>query len=272
MLKVFLLPLLAVISGIGGFFLRRWELSTAFDSSGLATPWTPASVMLIVLSIVLALVVAFLCRKQKNELKTYGDAFFAPGNWCYLAVIAFASACLLVASLVGFRREMTLFPRNILRMLLWVLCIVAFFCVLSIALSNFRSISRKYNVTLLIPAYAFCLWLVSAYQKHAANPVVLDYVYELFAIICTLLGLYFAAAFSFAKAKVWRCAFFSLMGIYFSIVTLADNHNRATQLLYLFAILYQLATVAVLLKNAFATPPKHLKTNENNTQEVIPDE
>lgn len=272
MLKVFLLPLLAVISGIGGFFLRRWELSTAFEPNGLVTPWTPASVMLIMLSIVLALVVAFLCCKPKNELKTYGDAFFAPGNLLYLVILALASACLLVGSFVGFKSAMTSWPRNLLHLALWVLCFAAFFCVLNIALSNFRSTSRKYNVMLLIPAYAFCLWLVSAYQQHAADPVVLDYVYELFAIICTLLGLYFAAAFSFAKAKVWRCAFFSLMGIFFSIVTLADSHHRATQLLYLFAILYQLATVSVLLKNAFTTPPKHLKNNVNNTQEVIPDE
>lgn len=272
MLKVFLLPFLAVIGGVGGFFLRRWELSTAFEPSGLVTPWTPASVLLIVLSMVLALVVAFLCRKPKNELKTYGDAFFAPGNWLYLVILALASACLLVAAFVGFRSEMTAFPRNTLHLLLWMLCVIAFFCILNIALSNFRSISRKYNVTLLIPAYAFCLWLVSAYQQHAADPVVLDYVYELFAIICSLLGLYFAAAFSFAKAKVWRCAFFSLMGIYFSIVTLADSHHRATQLMYLFAILYQLATVTVLLKNTFTSPPRHLKHNVNNTQEVIPDE
>lgn len=272
MLKVFLLPLLSVIGGIGGFFLRRWELSTAFEISGLATPWAPASVTLIVLSIVLALVVALLCCRQKNDLKTYGDAFSAPSSWVYLAVIAVASACLLVAALLGLRSELTSWPRNLLRLLLWALCIVSFFCVLRIALNNFRCVSPKYNVTLLIPAYTFCLWLVLAYQQYAADPVVLDYVYELFAIICTLLGLYFAAAFSFAKAKVWRCTFFSLMGIYFSIVTLADRHDRATQLLYLFTILYLLATVTALLKNAFTIPPKRLKNNVNNTQEVIPDE
>lgn len=272
MLKVCLLPLLAVIGGIGGFFLRHWELSTAFEISGLATPWAPASVMLIVLSIILALVVAILCRKPKNELKTYGEAFFAPGNWLYLVILALASACLLVGALFGLKDEITSWSRSFLRLLLWALCLAAFFCVLNIALSNFRSVSRKYNVTLLIPAYAFCLWLVSAYQQHAADPVVLDYVYELFAIICTLLGLYFAAAFSFAKAKVWRCAFFSLMGIYFSIVTLADSHDRATQLLYLFAILYQLATVTVLLYHAFVIPPKRLDTTMNKTQEVTPDE
>lgn len=272
MLKVCLLPLLAVIGGAGGFFLRRWELSTAFETSGLVTPYAPASIALIVLSVVLALALVLLCRKPKNELKTYGDAFFAPGSWLSLAVNALASACLFVAALAGLRSELTTWPRSILRLLLWALCIAALFCVFSIALSNFRSVSRKYNVTLLIPAYMSCLWLVSAYQQHAADPVILDYVYELLAIICTLLGLYFAAAFSFARGRVWRCAIFSLLGIYFSIVTLADGHDRATQLLFLFAILYQLASVTVLLKNAFTVPPKHLDPQANHTQEVIPDE
>lgn len=272
MLNIVLLPFLAVVGGAAGFFLRRWELSTAFETTGLVTPWSPASVLLIALSIAVAVVFALLCRKPNNQLKTYDDAFFAPGNRLYLAALALASACLLVAALFGLRSEMFAWPRNFLRLALWALCIAAFFCVLSIALSNFRCTGRKYNVKLLIPAYAFCLWLVSAYQQHAADPVVLNFMYELFAIVCSLLGLYFAAAFSFAKPRVWRYAFFSLMGIYFSMVTLADIHDRAAQLLYLFAILYQLATVSVLLKNAFVTPPKHLKNTVNNTQEVIPDE
>lgn len=272
MLKSVLLPLLAVIGGLGGFFLRRWELATAFESTGLVTPWTAATVTLIVLSFALALAFILLCRKPKNELTTYNDGFSAQGSWLYLAVMALASACLLVAALLGLKAEFFSWPRSILRLLLWVLCIASFFCTLRIALNNFRRAAGKYSTALLIPAYTLCLWLVSSYQKYAADPVILDYVYELLAIICSLLGLYFTAAFSFAKPKFRLCAVFSLAGIYFSIVTLADSHDRATRLLYLFIILYQLANVTVLLKNAFTASPKHLKNTVNNTQEVIPDE
>jgi len=120
---------------------------------------------------------------------------------------------------------------------------------------------------LLVPGYTFCLWLVSAYQQYAAEPVIRVYVYELLAIICALLALYFAAAFSFAKANVRWCCLFSLLSVYFCIVSLADPHDRGSLLLLLFSILYQFAAAMVLLKNAFsggAAP----STESNNTQEV----
>lgn len=272
MLKARLLPALAVLGGIGGFFLRRRELATAFEETGLAVPFAPASLALIALSVVIVLALALLCRGAKNRPDTYGDAFFAPGGRMCLAVSILAAACLLVAALTGLRSELTAWPRSILHILLWLLCAVSFFCVAATAWSNYRAVSRKYSVSLLIPGYMACLWLVSVYQKHAADPVVLNYVYALLAIICTLLGIYFAAAFSFSKGKVWRCAFFQLAGIYFSLVTLADSHDRAIQLLYLYAVLYQLPSAAVFLKNTFCTPQKQPEPIENNTQEVTPDE
>lgn len=273
MLKVILLPLLAAAGGVGGFFLRRWELSTAFEASGLAIPWAASTLFLIAWSVAVVLALALLCRGQKNELKDYGSAFSARGNWGYLVVTAFAAACLLVAGVFGLADEMSGFDRpSLLRALLWVMCMVSFFCVLAVILNNFRAGGRKYSAALLAPAYTCCLWLVAAYQQRAADPVVLDYVYELFAIICALLGLYFTAGFSFERAKTWRCAFFSLLSVYFGIVTLADGHDRSTRLLFLFSILYQLATVTVLLYHAFAHIPRRLPDESNESQEVTPDE
>lgn len=272
MLQVVLLPLLAVAGGVGGFFLRRWELSTAFDSEGLAVLWMPATIILIVLSVILALAFALLCRGSKHELKDYGGAFSARGNWGYLVVTALAAACLLLAGVFGLVDELGGGEPHLLRLLLWAMCILSFFCVLSVILNNFRAGSRKYSLALLAPAYTCCLWLVSAYQQRSADPVVLDYVYELFAIICTLLGLYFAAGFSFERAKVWRCAFFSLLSVYFNVVTLADGHDRSTCLLFLFSILYQLAAVTVLLYHAFVKGPDPAPDESNKTQEVTPDE
>lgn len=273
MLRVLLLPLLAVAGGVGGFFLRRWELSTAFEASGLAIPGAPATVVLIVWSVVFALALALLCRGAKNELKDYGGSFSARGNWAYLVVTALAAACLLVAGFFGLTDELGgLEAPHLLRMLLWVMCILSFFCVLTVILNNFRGGGRKYSLALLVPAYTCCLWLVAAYQQRSADPVVLDYVYGLFAIICTLLGLYFTAGFSFERAKVWRCAFFCLLSVCFSIVTLADGHDRSTRLLFLFSILYQLATVSVLLYHAFVKAPEPSPDESNKTQEVTPDE
>ncbi len=272
MLQVILLPLLAAVGGVGGFFLRRWELATAFEENGLAIPRMPATIALIVLSIVLALAFALLCRGGKHELKDYRSAFSAPNNWAYLAAAAVAAAFLLVSSLLGAKTQMDSGSPGLLRLLLCAMCLVSFVCVLTVAMNNFRARSGQYSLPLLLPAYTGCLWLVTAYQQRAADPVVLDYVYELFAIVCTLLGLYFSAGFSFGRAKVWRCAFFCLLSVYFSIVTLADGHDLSTRLLFLFAALYQLANVTVLLYHSFVKAPEPSPDESNKTQEVTPDE
>lgn len=272
MLNVILLPLLAVFGGVGGFFLRRWELEAAFENNGLSILWTSPSILLVVLTVILALAFILLCQRNQHELKSYGDAFSAPNNWGYLAVTAVAAAHLLVAGVLGLKAELDSGAPRLLRLLLYGMCVVSFFCVLTIALGNFRARGRKYSLTLLLPAYTGCLWLVTAYQQRAADPVVLDYAYELFAIVCTLLGLYFAAGFSFGRGRPRLCALFCLLSVYFGIVTLADGHDQNTYLIFLFSILYQLATATVLLYRAFVKGPIPSPDESNKTQEVTPDE
>jgi len=271
MLRIILPLLLAILGGAGGHLLREWELSSAFETTGLAVPGTAPSIALIALSIIMALLFAVLCKGFSHSTETYREGFSAVGNWAYLVVCAFASACLLIAALLGFRADRFRGELNLLRMLLWLMCLVSFVCILLIALSNFSAKEQKNSLTLLAPAYACCLWLITAYQQRAADPVVLGYMYEMFAIICTLLSLYSAAGFSFGRIHPRRCAFFGLLGIYLCIVALADTHDRAMQLLFLFALLYLMASTAVLLRN-IARSPRYPLNKTNKTQEVIPDE
>ncbi len=270
MLHIILLPLLALLGGVGGFFLRRWELATAFEPSGLARPWSAATLALIGLSVVLALLILVLSGRAKRRPNTYASAFSADGNWGYLVLMALSCAHLLIAGLAGMWSELhsTIHP---LRLLLWGMCILSFFCVLYTALSNFRGTLRQRSLALLVPGYTCCLWLASAYHQQATDPVVLGYVYELLAILCTLLALYFAAGFSFTRGRVRLCAAVSLLSIYFSMVTLADGHALPYTLLFLSSAFYQLATVLVLLRCTF-TPHNTPSQDLNHTQEVTPDE
>ena len=61
---------------------------------------------------------------------------------------------------------------------------------------------------------------------------------------------------------------FSLLGIYFCLTTLADQHDLATTLLYGFAILYLLSSTVTLLYNAGR--PELLARAENDTTEERP--
>ena len=75
MLRVILLPVLAVVGGVGGFFLRRWELATAFEAeTGLAIPGAPATVALIVLSVVVAALVWTGDEREAGVARIYVDS------------------------------------------------------------------------------------------------------------------------------------------------------------------------------------------------------
>ena len=270
MRKEIVLPGFTVAAGAVGFLARHWELNTAFEpDTGLVTPGMPATYTLLGLSAAVAVVLALLCRGKHNSLKGgYDQAFQARDNTLYItgvvlsAFLLLGSAALTALALPRAYREalaalqagqtggsplLSVMPQ----FLLAVLSLIAGLCVLSTGKNNYRGEGRgKYSFTILMPAYTCCLWLIAAYQQRAADPVVLDYLYELFAIIAALLGLYFTAGFSFERPKVFRASFFSLLGVYFSLVTLADQHDLAALLRYGFVIVYLLISTHVLLYNA----------------------
>lgn len=253
MRKEIILPGIAVIGGILGSIVRRWDLATAFEpDTGLVIPHMPSTYVLLILSAAVVLVLALLCRgRHRSFPKGYDQAFCAKGNTVYITATILSAFLLLGAGVLFIWMFFTGENTMITRLLLAILCVVSFGCAIFTGKNNYNGEGKgKYSFTLLMPAYTFCMWLIAAYQARAADPVILDYLYELFAIIGALLGLYFTAGFSFERAKVFRASYFSLLGIYFSLVTLADHHDMPTILLYGFAILYLLASVMVLLSNA----------------------
>lgn len=254
MKKEILLPALAVAGGAVGFGLRRWELATAFEpDTGLPIAGMPATWALLALSAGMVLLLAILCRESCKGLsgREDGSVFRARDNTlCAVAGVLSAFLLLGAAAAIAYeflRGESRLFTRPILA----VLAVCAGVCLLLTVKSRFRGPDRpKYDFAQLLPAYMCCVWLVCAYQVRAGDPVQLDYLYELAAIIACLLGLYYAAGFSFGRGKPFQTCLFSLLGVYCSIVTLADGHDLAGSLLYGFAILYPLSAAAALLHNA----------------------
>lgn len=265
-----ILPLaLALAGGAGGFFLRRWELTAAFDASGLPIPRSVPTLLLIILSAVLAAAFLLLLRRPKYSPADYGEAFCAKSSWLYLIGMALSAAAVLFAGVLGLRYDGYC---SLLCRLTHFLCLLSFVCVPATAWSNFQDKPLRFSLTLLVPGYTLCLWLVSAYQERAADPVTLDYVYEMLAIICTLIGLYFSAGYSFARPKFRRCALFGLLGIYFTLVTLADPHTAADRLMLLFMLLYQLSHLIPLLYHGFIAYTPAPSPETNDIQEVTPDE
>lgn len=272
MRKNILLPALALLGGGVGFGLRKWQLAAGFEAdTGLAIPFAPPALALIGWSLLVAgaLIVLLADCREAPDLP---QAFDARENPLFLTACVMAAFLLLASAVadglnyVQLRQaawdSASVLPAAlpILRILL---CALGFPCALIWA----RALSRggeggRRSLALLEVCVLFCIWLLSDYQMRAADPVIADYVYEVLAIACALMGLYYVAGFSFQIGKPRRTLFFCLMGIHFSLVTLADGHSLADVARYAAAILF-LGSHAVLLLRALWGAPSALTNDES---------
>ena len=165
------------------------------------------------------------------------------------------------------------------KVLLAVLCLASAWSMLMLGKNNYRGEGQgKYSAWLLIPAYTCCMWLIVSYQEHSGDPIILDYVYQLFAVIAAVLGCYFLSGFGFGRGRPAAAAFFSAEAMYFALVTLADAHEPAFLLLYAGCFFYFAASSVALLHN-LGRPlgprmpgGRRLSTRQNTNREERPHE
>jgi len=263
MVKKLIPPLLAVAGGVVGFGLRKWELAAAFDpETGLARLGTVPTLLLILLSVgMLALLAALAAPQVKGDLRSGDELLAAPDNTLYMGsvvVISFLFAAAGVWNLLELWKAyedtvsmggsyFSLLPR--LGMV--VLSVMAAVGLLKQGRENYHgSNARHFSHIPLLPAYLCCLWLIVTYQARCGDPVILDYVWEMFAVVTGVLGTFYVAGMSFDRPKPCRAVVSALMCVYFSLMTLADDHTGPYLLLFAAIALYCLTAAVLLLFNA----------------------
>ena len=293
MRKELVLPVTAIVGGAIGFFLRRLELATAFEpDTGLPIEGMPVTWALIALSAAVAVVLLLLCLGVGKGFEGgYDQAFRARDAAPYMmgmtagAFLTAAAGVLLLLKLPRLYAEAEAgtsgFPMFSLApmVLLAVLCLCSAWSVLMLGKNNYRGEGKgKYSAWLLIPAYTCCMWLIVSYQEHSGDPIILDYVYQLFSVIAAVLGCYFLSGFGFGRSRPAAAAFFSAEAMYFALVTLADAHEPAFLLLYAGCFFYFAASSVALLYN-LGRPlgprmpgGKRLSTDEKINREERPHE
>ncbi|MCI9605954.1 MAG: hypothetical protein HFF03_04645 [Oscillospiraceae bacterium] len=253
---------LAFIGGAVGFGLRRWQLAAGFEpETGLPVPGAASAWLLVGWSVLLGAVILLLCRQEKERMP-WDRAFAGAGDKpLFLTAIVLSAFLLLVSAgaelmtllgqgetafandAVGVQVALTVLPP--LRI---ALCFGGFLCTLLWLRALKRGEDKgKESLALLELCFFFCVWLVSDYQARAVDPVVFDYVYEIFAIVFGLLGIYQITGYSFQEGKPRRSVFFCLMGAYFALVTLADRHSLTETLRYGFLVLFLTAHAWMIL-------------------------
>ena len=293
MRKELVLPVTAIVGGAIGFFLRRLELATAFEpDTGLPIEGMPVTWALIALSAAVAVVLLLLCLGVGKGFEGgYDQAFRARDAAPYMmgmtagAFLTAPAGVLLLLKLPRLYAEASLetsgFPMFSLvpMVLLSVLCLASAWSMLMLGKNNYRGEEKgRYSAWLLIPAYTCCMWLIVSYQEHSGDPIILDYVYQLFSVIAAVLGCYFLSGFGFGRSRPAAAAFFSAEAMYFALVTLADAHEPAFLLLYAGCFFYFAASSVALLYN-LGRPlgprmpgGKRLSTDEKINREERPHE
>lgn len=261
MRKNFFPLILALLAGGAGFALRRWQLSAGFEAgSGLAIPGAPSALAAMGFSLFAMALFLFLSFQEEKRLTW--DVAFAAGKQNTLAVTALVLAAMLLLASAGaeiitrsvnapvtYEGE-TAFARAAsaaLPPLRILLCVGALPCIFLWARAIFRGEGGQECLPVLEPCLIYCVWLISAYQLRAVDPVIQDYLYEVLAIVTFLLGAYFVAGHSFNNGKPRLTLLFCFAGIYFSLTTLADRHTLADIFRNLFAVFYLSVHAALIL-------------------------
>lgn len=257
------LPLiLTLLGGALGFALRKWQLAAGFEpDTRLPIPGAPSAMLLIALSVLVAAGVFLLLWPGKGSAPVDIAFSAARDNTLYLTAAILAGFLLLVST--GFElfsftavygagntedvNQVSRVASMVLPPLRILFCVAGLPCTVLWARKLYRGEDAAEQLPLLELCLLFCLWLITDYQARAADPIIMDYVYEVFAIVCSLLGLYYLAGWSFQTGKPRRTSFFCLMGTFFSMVTLADAHTWAEMARLGFAVLFLTSHAALLL-------------------------
>lgn len=233
------LPALALAGGAAGFFLRRWQLDSAYQpDTELFVHGAPATYALLGLTALLAGLLLVLLREKREGLDDFLPAFGSPSAG---QMTLFAAACilLLAAGLLGMMdgfqalrlwraspgmHQLSL-PAS--QLLTGALCVLAGFGVLCMGRMAYRGTLRE-CFPAPFPALAALVWLFSTHLKHGTEPVLMKYVFTLFAALLFTLAHYYAAGFLYGQPRPRRTAFCALMGTAVGIVSLADRPDRFT--------------------------------------------
>lgn len=276
----FLLPLSAIAFGLVGFFLRRWQLDAAFEpDTGLLISGQPASFALVAAVIAAAAVsVGLAAALFRGGVPNGYLANLAAPNLAVGLLTLLAGAVLFAGGVLGIRDFVLHMDERVIRLVLGMCMALAGVCVGLVGLlgQQRKESKGRFHGALLAPGYGACVWLVAAYQGHAANPNIMEYVFLLLGIVCAIFAAYAAASFAFETPRPILCAVCSAMGVVLLSVSAAD-YPWGMDLLtilgfgaYLLAQLICLAACRVKPPRLEKwTPPPSAEEPKNNEQEQV---
>ena len=213
-------------AGCAAGLLRAFEWRWAWDTEKwLMTPWHTLSITLLVFSLAVAVLTWLTLRDEPKKTFAPSAEDFARFKSLFLvdavAVLALLVSAWLDSSVYFFPQSTGDQAAGVSQLIFAILSVLAAVCVLVVSQASARGIlSRAYAIYSLVPVFWGCFWLLRNISSYAINPVPLSFLYEMLAIVFTLLAMYSSAGFFFYRANRRRTQLYGRLGIFFCLVTL----------------------------------------------------
>ena len=101
---------------------------------------------------------------------------------------------------------------------------------------------------------AFLVWLVTAYQRHARQPVTALFMWQMLSGICIVLAVYHLVTLSMGRGNATRTCVLCLLSVPLTGIALADGLPLPFALISLSAMLLLTTQSRMLLRAAFGAP------------------
>jgi len=231
--------------GVLALLARTWELEQSFEPNGLHV-FGNASAAVIAICVLMFALTLYRSRAIQAPSVLGLPVFFRAGGTKTYSLHVVVTGVLVASGIMEIIRAPYHYVTHpnylvgpdyakvVIPVLAGVLSIFSGIGLLPIANRNFLGkMNSRFMAPLLLPAFTGCFWLLSAYQRNAANPNIWEYVYQLLGIVSTVLALYYLAASSFERLRAKPFFITASMGTFFCVMLQTEQLMLATRLRYL---------------------------------------
>jgi len=246
-------PLIALLSGVGGYYLRLSELLNVFDpATGLPERNAAITFWLVVfsaLNLFIIVLFAIFAAARNRSPRGFENAFGTDPVF-YPIVFSLSGIVWLIGTYLYFDHHRAADTLQTMEIYFIILSAIAAICVTLFAIEMFQDSRRKAQYTLsIVPTIFLCFWLLLVYRINASNPILLGYLYQCLAIVASALSFYFTSGFLYDKPAPGKAIVSYYASIYFCAVTLADDHHPGLKLILGAIIAVSVVHMAMLLRN-----------------------
>ena len=229
-----LILIVMLASTIAAMVLRQMQLSRVFDADGLPISGSPITYALAAICVVTLAALLLLLRRTPPRQEYYCSIFLTlPG----MILTLLAALAVGVGSLIQFGDSIALTPAltseaesiHWSHLILPIGGILTALCIL-LTVNRMANMRRPLLALYLVPFAFIVVYLVLEFKNQwSADPIILDYCFYLFALICTMYALYYVMGFCFDRGRRRHAIFWCLAGFFFCLVSvLGSDASRFT--------------------------------------------